>query len=382
MNTATVKILHSVRNMSHAAGGVTVAIEQLLYALQRQDRPYQQALTAHRSADEALGDHPAFEWYPTEESGFRAIHQQLMKLVSEQSKQIKLIHDHALWLPNNYSIAAAARKYNIPRVVSTHGMLEPWAFNFHAWKKRLAWYLFQKKVLQTAKVLHATSEQEARNLLKYGLGNPVAVIPLGVDMPPDKVQPLQFDKRVMLFLSRIQPKKGLINLVNAWDQIRDERWKIVIAGPDEQGHRAEVEALIHQKGLQESFEFTGNLSHEEKWPYYYGADVFVLPTHSENFGIVVVEALACGLPVVITKGAPWDVLEREKCGWWIDIGVKPLTSTLKEIVNMDPAQLKAIGQRGISLAREQFTWQRTANDMIALYEWMLTDTSEPKFVIR
>jgi len=368
--------------MSHAAGGVTVAIAQLLIELQGVSDRYTPALTAHRSKDEIVGAHTPFEWYPTRENGILGIDRQIRALVKSRAEQIQLIHDHALWLPNNYSMAMAAYRQGIPRIVSTHGMLEPWAFNFHAWKKKVAWWGFQKRALQRAQVLHATSEQEAQNLLAYQLGRPVAVIPLGVDMPPEKVAPLAFDKKVMLFLSRIQPKKGLINLVKAWDQIRDNNWKIVIAGPDEQGHRAEVEALIRQKGLQSYFEFTGNLSPKEKWPYYYGADVFVLPTFSENFGIVVVEALACGLPVVITKGAPWQMLERENCGWWIDIGVEPLTAVLKEIIHLEPSRLKAMGQKGIAIARDQFTWEKAARDMIKLYDWVLKKTEQPKFIIQ
>ena len=282
------------------------------------------------------------------------------ELTKRINENVNLMHITGLWEPSTHASFALARKYSIPTIVSPQGMLEPWALNNSFYKKKFSWYLYQNRDLKYTNVLHATAEQEAENLKKLGLKQPIAIIPNGINFKDyDKTQNIsKFNnnnellvkkkdyRRKLLYLSRIHPKKGLINLVKAWEKLKSNKWKVIVAGPDEGGHRQDVEKLISEKKLSEYFEFIGPVEGKSKYDLYKSSDLFILPTYSENFGIVVAEALMSGLPVITTKGAPWEGLVKNDCGWWIDIGVDPMIRTLKEALSLSPEILDQMGNRG------------------------------------
>jgi len=308
---------------------------------------------------------------------------QLTAVIQKSNERTKhpIIHNHGIWLPINHRAAAIAQRYNIPHIISPRGMLEPWAFNFNKWKKKLAWLVYQRRDLQTAKVLHATATQEAESFRQLGLRAPIAIIPNGVDLPKQNKPSFVNNKtKKALFLSRIHQKKGLINLVQAWARVSPPNWQVIIAGPDESNHKQEVEKEIVRLGLTESFSFTGSVKDNDKWALYNEADLFILPTFSENFGIVIAEALASGLPVITTRGAPWSELTRYNCGWWIDIGVEPLAQAITEAISLSSETRFAMGKRGRTLISEKYSWDTIAQDMISVYEWMLHDGTPPQCV--
>ena len=175
-------------------------------------------------------------------------------------------------------------------------------------------------------------------------------------------------RRRALFLSRIHYTKGLMNLVEAWGRVRPRDWQLEIAGTDADGYQAEVERRVKTLGLEEEVVFSGPVPDNEKWGRYLAADLFVLPTFTENFGIVVAEALYAGLPVITTKGAPWGELEVEKCGWWVDIGVEPLAEALKAAFAMSPGELHQMGARGHALVARKYAWPALARQMKSEYE--------------
>ena len=372
---------------------------------------------------------------------------------SEIRGQTTVLHDNGLWLPTNHATARAARRNNIPLIISPRGMLTPWAMRFHGFKKRLAWWLYQYGDLQSAQVLHATSVQEAQEFRALGLTQPIAVIPNGVGLPraesreqraesriqksevspliPDlrppasDLRPRSSGLRTVLFLSRLHPKKGLLDLVRAWAAVkgkaesREQRaesrsqksevsaqrsengsqmsasdlrpptsvlsfqsgWRVVIAGGDENGHREEIEAEIRKQKLENSFQFMGEVADEQKWAVHGSADLFVLPTQSENFGIVIAEALACGVPVITTRGTPWEDLVTHRCGWWVELGVSPLVAALNEAMQLSDAERQAMGLRGRKLVEENYTWSAAAQKMVAVYQWMLNAGPKPEWVM-
>lgn len=299
-----------------------------------------------------------------------------------QDREFSLIQNHGLWLPVNHWVSRFARKHRIAMIAQPHGMLEPWAMNHKAWKKRLAWNLYQRRDLESAAVLHATSQREAENFRQLGLRPPIAIIPHGTDLPEwrDLADPKGLPRKI-LFLSRIHPVKGLLNLVQAWQIVKPAGWKMIIAGPDEGGHQKIVEAAIQHAGLQDEFEFTGSVYGDDKEALYRSADVFVLPTFSENFGLVVAEALACGVPVITTKGAPWQGLHTHRCGWWIDIGVEPLVVALREAMNLPPDTLRDMGRRGRAYVERDFGWPGIAEQMLSVYRWVLGQGDKPDCVM-
>jgi len=295
--------------------------------------------------------------------------------------RIQILHNHGLWLPCNHAAASVAVSLKIPLIVTTHGMLAPWAMAHKKWKKRLAWRLYQKRDLQHAACLHATAEHEYRHMLALGLRQPVAVIPNGIEAPAAAAPRKSTDgPRTILFVGRIYPVKGLLNLVAAWAKIRASGWRIVIAGPDQAGHQAEVRRAIADAGLKDFFEFPGPVHDEAKWDLYRAADLFVLPSFTENFGMVVAEALACGVPVITTRGAPWAELEERGCGWWVDIGAEPLAAALREAMALGDAERREMGARGRRLVEEKYAWPGIAKQMVAVYEWILGRGPKPDCV--
>jgi glycosyltransferase involved in cell wall biosynthesis len=273
---------------------------------------------------------------------------------------------------------------------------------YRGFKKRLAWWLYQRKDLAVARVLHATSCAEARGFRQAGLTQPIAIIPNGVELPGTgrlepriprpALQPPHSAVRTALFLGRIHPVKGLLNLVNAWASLSAGRpasgtlratngeWKMVIAGGDENGHRAELEAAIRARGLERSFEFAGPIRGEAKWKLYQEADLFILPSHSENFGLVVAEALACGVPVITTRGTPWEELPAQSCGWWVEPSMDALAGALREAFSISDAERAEMGERGRRLIESKYTWPRVAEQMKLVYEWMLSQGPRPDCV--
>lgn len=297
-----------------------------------------------------------------------------------QSRKWSLIHDHGLWLPSNHSSASIARRYDVPLIVSPRGMLEPWALRHRKFKKGLAWRLYQARDLHTARLLHATADQEAENLRRCGLRQPIAVIPNGVDVPLRLAHTtLKARNRYALFLSRIHPVKGLSNLIEAWALVCPPGWRLVIAGPDEGGHSVAVKAQIRALGLVDVCDLVGAVDGEAKAALYRRAGLFILPSLSENFGMVVAEALAQGLPVIATRGAPWKDLEIFRCGWWVEIGVQPLADALRVATSLCDAERAAMGERGRTYV-ERYNWDAIAAEMLAVYHWLLGQSERPSCV--
>ena len=292
-----------------------------------------------------------------------------------------VVHFHGIWSPALASRFIYWRKRGIACVVSPHGMLEPWALSHKWFKKRLAWMLYQRRLLNRASVLHSTSERERAQFRSLGLGSPAAMIPWGVSIPK-KQQPMPrgFGRRVALFVGRIYPVKGLPMLVQAWGRVQPAGWKLKIVGPDEAGHRSEVEAEICKAGLHSAVEFTGELAGAAKTAAYNDADLFVLPSYTENFGIAAAEALAAGLPVITTKGTPWSDLESHRCGWWVDIGVEPLAAALREATSRSDEIRIEMGRRGRALVEQKYRWPKIAADMLSVYKWVLGKAQKPACV--
>jgi glycosyltransferase involved in cell wall biosynthesis len=308
--------------------------------------------------------------------------QTLQRIIQEKS--VRIIHDHCLWLPTNGAAAKTAGQLSIPLIVSTRGMLEPWALQHSRWKKWLMWQLYQRRNLAGARALHATSLTEAENLRRLGLSQPIAVIPNGVEIPAifhSNGRPNQPQKRTLLFLSRLHPKKGLLNLVQAVKQLAPLDWQIILAGPDEGGHRAEVEAAIRAAGLSHSFIFTGPVDDTQKWALYRQADLFVLPSFSENFGIVIAEALAGGVPVITTTGTPWQELDTHHCGWCVEPIVESLATALGEAMSLTDTERRQMGLNGCRLIQHKYSWPAVAEQMAAVYRWVLGLGDRPACVI-
>jgi glycosyltransferase involved in cell wall biosynthesis len=299
-----------------------------------------------------------------------------------EQQGIEIIHDNGVWMPYNYAAATVARRLGIPLVIQPRGCLQPLALDFNLWKKRLAWKLYQKQILDGASLFVATAEQEAESIRKLGLRQPIAVIPNGVNLPPwqDRL-PTKKQKRQVLFLSRIHPVKGLLNLVAAWDQLRPKHWMTIVAGRDEGGHLREVQNSVERAGLNQDFKFVGPVGGEAKEKLYRESDLFILPTYTENFGVAVAEALTYGMPVITTTGAPWSGLVTNRCGWWVEPAVKPIAQALQQATSLSDLERYEMGRRGRAFVEQEFSWQKIGKEMLAVYEWMLGFSDRPSCVV-
>jgi glycosyltransferase involved in cell wall biosynthesis len=318
---------------------------------------------------------------------------QFRQTLSSVSHDSQIIHSHGLWLKINHDSSMVAEKNKKIHIISTRGMLQPWALNHKSWRKKLAGYLYQNKNLRTATCFHATSYAEAENIRQLGLTNPIAIIPNGIDITPYtqingkeciiSKWPQLKGKKIALFLSRIHPIKGLLNLAEAWAGLYKDfpNWQLVIAGPDENGYQKQIQAALAATGADTATTFTGPVENQSKYSLYALCDIFVLPTHSENFGIVVAEALAAAKPVITTKAAPWSDLQKYNCGWQVDCDAESLRQQLRSAMLLLDKQRDQMGQRGRQLVKQKFSWTAIANSMIATYAYLMGSATKPDCII-
>jgi len=307
----------------------------------------------------------------------------LKNLISNH--RFDILHGHGIWQMPVHNMANLGRKFSIPFLISPRGMLEPWALNQGKWKKKLALVLYQRRDLKNSASIHATAVMEAVNIRNLGFTNPIAVIPNGIDLSdfPNSKRPIFKTKRSILFLSRIHPKKGIELLIQAWRKLNKELrkdWEIIIAGNGEDEYVSSLEKTVKELGLSEDIKIIGPQFGECKLRSYQSADLFVLPTYSENFGIVVAEAMACGVPVITTKGTPWEELNTQNAGWWIDIGTDPLVKSLESALALSDSERQNMGKNGRRLIEEKYSIQAIALQMLDLYKWLIHNGDKPKFV--
>jgi len=378
-------LLHTTHSLNRNSGGVAVAVISLLQHLAPLMERYEVNLLAQPGKVPLIASSRISKncvWYPLDEKKLaKSIKGTLNPLFKR--KNVQLIHDHGIWKENNRCVAKLSRHWQVPRIVSPHGMLEPWAWEYKIWKKKIAWKLYQHRDLATATVLHTTSKQEAEALKPFIPDIPTTIIPLGIDAVPKEILRLEKKKgrevKQALFLSRLHQKKGLDNLLDAWHDLHLEDWKLLIAGPDKYGYRQILEKKIKSLSIK-SVAFLGEVHGAKKWELYRQADLFILPSHSENFGIVIGEALAAGTPVITTQATPWQDLETYNCGWWIADNKLALREVLLEATQMSDLTRCEMGLRGQNLIQNHFTWKVVAEKMADLYCSILHGGQYPSFI--
>lgn len=309
-------------------------------------------------------------------------------------EKFNLIQGQSIWSLQYHDLRQIASKHRIPYITTPRGMLEPWSLAQKAWKKRLALWVYQKEDLQKSACIFTTSELEARHVRALGVNVPISVIPNGIDFGgyPCRTSDTPVKKQV-LFLSRIHKKKGIELLLAAWQKIIADfpTWQLRIVGNGEPGYIKSLQGQITAMRLAESTQILPPAFGEEKVKLYNESALFVLPSYSENFGMVVAEALASGVPVITTTDTPWTLLNGRvssmgalspvKLGWCVDLSVENLTLALREALSMNSADLFAMGQAGSRFVATHFDYRAVAKKTKELYEWVLNPSSpEPGFI--
>jgi glycosyltransferase involved in cell wall biosynthesis len=374
-----ISVSHTVASIENLGSGITYCVKSLSAAQARQGLPTAMfSVGTHRPASFTPFDD---QRYSRDFDGVPVLRRlgasRAMRHALNAAKP-EVVHTHGLWmLPNTYQPKGSAL------VISPHGMLTPLALSYSRRKKALFRFLFQDRALSAAALFYATADSEYEDIRRFGLRQPVAIIPNGIDIPGIKEAADISSRREVLSLGRIHKKKGLVSLIRAWAGVCDEfpDWKLRIVGPDEGGHVLELKALIKDLALQ-SVTIEQPVFGDEKTKLMSSVDLFVLSTLSENFAMTVAESLAVGVPVISTKGAPWAKLETNKCGWWIDHGPEALTVTLRTALALPTERRRQMGARGRDWMIRDFSWNQIAADMITTYEWVKSGGTPPPQVWR
>ncbi len=317
---------------------------------------------------------------------------QMISQARKDRNKFDIVHQHGIWLP--LSLASLQfLKSNAKKVISPHGFLNEAALKISATKKKVAYSLFEKKNLNTADCIHACSSFESDFFRSFGLNQKIALIPNGVDDDffYAKGNPSLFKsnanlkgKKILLFLSRIHPSKGLDLMLSVLKSLKNKmgNWCFVIAGIDELGHESHLKKIVQDENLHDLVKFIGPVFGQEKVDVFDACDAFVLPTDTENFGIVVAQALARKKPVITTRLAPWKELEDHNCGWWIPKSFEALKETLSSLIELQSQDLAEKGENGFKLISNKYLWNSITANSISLYEYLLEESNvKPQFII-
>lgn len=281
-----------------------------------------------------------------------------------------IVHVNCCWTPDCAMIQRLAQKRGYKVVLTPHGMLEPWIIKRHYWTRKVpALWLYQKAAVQRANCVQATAESERNNLLKLGYNSNIKVVRLGIDADGIEMKKSWKKTCQILFLSRVHVKKGINFLVEAADVLRNELqgYKILVAGEGGADYVEAMKRMICDRGLQDIVKLIGGVYGDEKWRLFQTSDFFVLPTHSENFGLAIAESLASGTPVITTVGTPWSDLNSSEAGAWIEIGTEPLVETLRRFLSLSEDELETMGRNGRKLIETKYSAHVMAEQMMEVY---------------
>ena len=306
---------------------------------------------------------------------------QMTKALARHVRDFDLVHVAGIW---NYPTAAAshyARKYAVPYIIKPMGALYPYSVRGKGWKKRPYYSLISRRDIQRAAAVHYVSREEREKChLAHGLGNRAFVSPSGMEAPrlPDREQlrqryPALRNKQVILFLGRIHRIKGLDILARAHARLAKERGDVhlLIVGPDEGGYATTVKTILRREGAADTATFTGLLQGEEKWEALAGSDVFVLPSYSEGFSVAILEALSCGLPVVISPQCHFPEVAETGAGHVVPAEVDHLIVAIRNLLD-NPELRRKMGQNGRRLVQEKYAWDGIAKQAMEEYEEVLS----------
>lgn len=341
---------------------------------------------------QALASHgPSLHLYPPvwPRRWFRS--PELVRGLAARASDLDVLHLLGLWVHPTMAASKFARKAGIPYVLQPVGALEPWRLRQKLLKKRLYLALVAKKMMEGSACLRASSPAEVESVRRTDYKGPITIVPSGIDPAAfsNLPEPLEAEehwpglegRRTVLFLSRLAPEKGLDQLIPAWAELTAADGYsdavLVIAGPDNKGYGARVRADVERHGVSSKVLVVGMVRGRRKLALYRRADVFILPSHAENFGIVVPEALACGTPVIATTGTPWKEVEDVGAGRWIEPEQGAIRQALRELLDMSEEDRRKMGQRGRRHVLANYTWETAARKLITVYDCILNGREVP-----
>ena len=363
------KIIHYIPSIDRTAGGTSTYMQVLAKGLGELAEVH---IITHTSENPLAMENCMVHYVP-EYNPFKGAWR---KRVAEMMEEVRpdIVHVNCCWMPACAAVQRIAQKHGYKVVLTPHGMLEPWIIKRHYWTRKVpALLLYQKAAVRKADCIQSTAESERDNLLKLGYNSNIKVVRLGIDADGIEMKRSWKKTRQILFLSRVHVKKGINFLIEAAAALRSELqgYKILVAGEGDADYVAEMKRMIADNGLQDIVQLVGGVYGDEKWRLFQTSDFFVLPTHSENFGLAIAESLASGTPVITTVGTPWHDLNDTNSGAWIEIGTQPLVETLRRFLALSDDELEAMGRNGRRLIEEKYSAHVMAKEMMKVYETLI-----------
>ena len=385
------KVLHVIPSLSPNRGGPSFAVRAMAYTAIGCGIDAHVITTdddgsghAAISLEEALVEHGVTYRYFRRQTRFYTFSWRLTRWLWSHVHEYDLLHIHSLFSYSTLPAAWFAHWRGMPYIIRPLGHLNRWGIqNRRAILKRLSLRWIEKPLLRRATLLHFTCEQERLEAAEVGVTGPAAIVPLGIDtnpyqqLPPAELfislYPQVQNKVRLLFLSRIDPKKGIDLLLTAFAQLRQSQTELVLvmAGDGDPAYLNKLKKMIQLLDIADAVIWTGFLTGQAKMAALAAADLFVLPSYSENFGIAVVEAMAAGLPVVITDqvGIHHEVNEHQ-AGLVTPCQAEALGVALQQLVN-DPAQRQRLGDNGRQLVEKLFSQTAITQRLLTMYEQVL-----------
>lgn len=326
------------------------------------------------------------DWFPTEARCFPSYFSNsfryspdLARYCKSVVEQCDLVHLSSLW--SHTSIIAKKLSKHKPLVLTPHGMLEPWALKNSKWKKLIAKACYEKSMLKSVRCFQASTTKEKDDIRAYGLRNPIAVIPNGVNLPETFAR--NSEEKRLLFLGRLHPKKGLAELLQAWSHLGTNElngWKLCIAGWGSPNHEKHFKTIANELGVNESVEFVGPVFQQEKDLLLRRSSAFILPSFSEGLPISILEAWAYGLPVVMTKHCNLEIGFDRCAAFQITTQPSEISGVLRELISASNESLDDVGRNGRKIVENEFSWGSVATQMRQLYLWVSDQGDRPSFV--
>ena len=370
------KILHVIATLAPRDGGPSKACFEMARAVARRGHEVTIFATNMNGLDDVLDvpvDEPierdgvTIRYFPIQFPRFLGNSRPMARALEETIPQMDAVHLHSLYMLHCKFTGRACRRAGVPYLMRPHGTLDPYLYKRHRFRKMLLETWFQNKVTRGAAKMHFTTEEEGILAAPYVFGVPGVVVPHGLDtdeydnLPPRgrfrARHPEIGDRPIVLFFGRLNFKKGLDVLTRAFADVTRKRpdAHLVIAGPD-RGMQEKTQGWIDEYGFGERAIFTGMVTGDDKLELLADSDLFVLPSYTENFGIAVVEAMACGLPVAISdKVNLWHEVADADAGWVTPAEAGPFAGAILEaLADADGARAK--GARGRALVGERFQW--------------------------
>ncbi|QKQ75885.1 glycosyltransferase [Nostoc sp. TCL240-02] len=383
------KILHIIPSIASVRGGPSQAVIEVVKAL-RDENIEAEIVTTNDNGNDLL-DVPLgrrieynqvpvnfFKRFSPKVGSIRefAFSRELTIWLWQNVSKYDLLHVHAIFSYPSTVAMAIARFQRVPYIVRPLGQLCEWSLQQSSRKKQIYLQLIEKANLNYSKSIHFTSKQEQQEASQLNLSSPSFILPHGVDIPninPNARQHLRQylnlpdDEPIILFLSRLHHKKGLEYLIPALGKLSDYRFTFVLAGSGSQEYESEIKSLLVSNGIKNRTHITGFVKGEIKDLIMQGSDLFALTSYSENFGVAALEALAVGLPVLLTPGiALADLVAQQHLGYVTELQVTAITAAIQQVLDC-PEEAQKRGDRAQKFILENYTWDRIASKLISVY---------------